>query len=25
MPQVRGKSDGAEVNALVTEILESGG
>ena len=25
MPQVRGKADGAEVNALVTEILESGG
>ena len=25
MPQVRGKADGAEVNALVTQILESGG
>lgn len=25
MPQVRGKADGAEVNALVVEMLESGG
>ena len=25
MPQVRGKADGNEVNALVTQILESGG
>ena len=25
MPQVRGKADGAKVNALVTEILEAGG
>ena len=25
MPQVRGKADGAAVNALVTQILESGG
>jgi hypothetical protein len=25
MPQVRGKADGAQVNALVTQILESGG
>ena len=24
MPQVRGRADGAEVNALVTELLESG-
>jgi uncharacterized protein len=24
MPQVRGKADGAEVNAVVTELLESG-
>ena len=25
MPQVRGRADGAQVNALVTQILESGG
>ena len=25
MPQVRGKADGAEVNNLVTELLEAGG
>tara|TARA_B100000949_G_scaffold118867_1_gene105090 strand:+ start:71 stop:523 length:453 start_codon:yes stop_codon:yes gene_type:complete len=25
MPQVRGRADGAQVNALVTELLESGG
>ncbi len=25
MPQVRGKADGAEVNSLVTEMLEAGG
>ena len=25
MPQVRGKADGAEVNAVVSQILESGG
>ena len=25
MPQVRGRADGTEVNALVTEILEAGG
>jgi len=25
MPQVRGKADGAEVNALVVQMLESAG
>jgi uncharacterized protein YqeY len=25
MPQVRGRAEGAQVNTLVTQILESGG